>query len=155
MGDWYSYWYFVSVPEKDDKIIRTLPRKYLYTKIFCLERRKFSLRFKGVKGLKNLIPLALKFRMPLVLLCLILNLSHFLGISTGTLVLVWSFWLFSLFFSFILALFFSHLLFFVFALTRSAFSVFMSCLIIIFYVLQKLCVVRANCLADVSILFIN
>ena len=30
------------------------------------------------KGPKYLIPLALKFRMPLVLLCLILNLSNFL-----------------------------------------------------------------------------
>ena len=36
--------------------------------------RKFSLCFQGPK---YFIPLALKFRLPLVLPCLILNLSHF------------------------------------------------------------------------------
>ena len=39
--------------KKDDKIIITLPRKYLSTKVFCLERRKFSLRFQGRKRPKK------------------------------------------------------------------------------------------------------
>ena len=83
------------------------------------------------KGPKYLIPVALKLRMIVVLLCSILNLSKFSWYkhTLVLLMLVCSFTLLSLclfFFSYILALFFFSPLisFFVFALARSVLSIF-------------------------------
>ena len=84
------------------------------------------------KGPKCLIPLALKFRMPLVLVCLIRNLSHFSWYkhTLALLMLVWSFSLLSLFFSFL------HL--------HVQPFLFLSYLMIIFYDGNKLCVFRVK-----------
>ena len=86
---------------------------------------KFSLRFQGPKIFNSL---ALKLRMPLLLLLSILNLSHFSWYkhTLFLLMIVSSFSLLSLFFfSFILALFYLIFFFrFNFALTRSAISIF-------------------------------
>ena len=98
------------------------------------------------KGPKYLIPLALKFRMPLVLLCLILNLSHFVfwyKHTIGLLMLVCKFSPLSLFFSFILALFFLTFSFSFLHLHVQPF-LFLSYLMIIFYVPNKLCVLRVK-----------
>ena len=86
---------------------------------------KFSLRFQGPKIFNSL---ALKLRMPLLLLRSILNLSHFSWYkhTLFLLMIVSSFSLLSLFFfSFILALFYLIFFFrFNFALSRSAISIF-------------------------------
>ena len=89
------------------------------------------------KGPKYLIPLALKFRMPLVLvlLCSILNLSHFSWYK-NTLVLSLLVCISSLLS--LLFLVYSCIFFFVFVLTRSALYVFLSYLMIIFFVLKQL-----------------
>ena len=85
---------------------------------------KFSLRFQGPKIFNSL---ALKLRMPLLLLRSILNLSHFSWYkhTLFLLMIVSSFSLLSLFFFLVYScILVSHLLFLVFALTRSAFSIF-------------------------------
>ena len=75
--------------------------------------------------------------MPLVLLCSILNLSHFSWYK-DTLVLSLLVCISSLLS--LLFLVYSCIFFFVFVLTRSALYVFLSYLMIIFFVLKQLCV---------------
>ena len=127
-------------------------------KVFCLERRKFSLRFQGRKRPKKFNSFSSEIQNASSIALFnskLKSLSWYKHRQLNSLNACVKFLAFSAFFLVYSCISFSHLLVFVFALTRSAFSVFMSCLIIIFYVLQKLCVVRANSLADVSILFIN
>ena len=98
-----------------------------------------------LKGPKYLIPLALKFRMPLVLPCSVLNLSHFSWFKHSLFLLmpVCSFSPFSLFFfSFILTLFYLTFFFVLILHLHVQPYLFLSYLMIIFYVLKKLCVLR-------------
>ena len=94
------------------------------------------------KGPKYLIPLALKFRMPLLLLCLLLNYGHFSWYKHPLLllILVCSFSLLSLF-SRYFALFYLTLSFLFLHLYVQPY-LFLSYVIIVVFVVEKLYVFR-------------